>query len=128
MSYRLLAHVTCTHRGDRLLVLCQRNTYCLASRADLADPIRYSVSARPYVVCLRRVHKQARPESTQAKRVCLARSGTTSSCSGQSGGHLLERFDKTFHLSFFSDRDAHMIWQSWEQSADMDVLLFHCLD
>ena len=43
-------------------------------------------------------------------------------------GHLLERSDETFHLGFFPDGDAHVIWQGGEQSADVDVLLFHCLD
>ena len=43
-------------------------------------------------------------------------------------GHLLERSDETFHLGLFPDGDAHVIWQGGEQSADVDVLLFHCLD
>ena len=43
-------------------------------------------------------------------------------------GHLLERSDKAFHLDFLSDRNPHVVWQSGEQPADVDVLLFHCLD
>ena len=43
-------------------------------------------------------------------------------------GRLLERADEIFHLAFLSDRKPHVVWKRWEQSADMHLALFHCLD
>ena len=41
------------------------------------------------------------------------------------GGDLFERSNKTFHLGFFPNRNAHVIWQCGKQSADVHILLFH---
>jgi hypothetical protein len=41
---------------------------------------------------------------------------------------LLEGADETFHLGFLPDRKAHVVWKSWEQPADVNLALFHCLD
>jgi hypothetical protein len=42
-------------------------------------------------------------------------------------GHLLEGADETFHLGLLPNRKAHVVWKSWEQPADVDLALFHCL-
>jgi hypothetical protein len=42
--------------------------------------------------------------------------------------YLLECVHERFHLGFLPDGKAHVVWKSWEQPADVNLALFHCLD
>jgi hypothetical protein len=41
---------------------------------------------------------------------------------------VLERFDEAFHLAFLPDREAHVIWKSWEQPADVNLAAVRSID
>src|SRR5438046_9961370 len=46
----------------------------------------------------------------------------------ESAYHLPKRRHKSLHLGFLADGDTHVVWECWEQSADVDVAFFQCLD